>query len=165
MLIWIQKGTDIVWPIFWLITFELRKCYSYTFILTFYLKRRSVHYEILKEEQKSHILFWTFCHAVFLNSGGATPKKSNVVDEVVLFCSQTSCSFFFFLEAKREHIHVTKSKLAPLQRRSVLDDLVLSLKSLKTSCEFHIPRARIRCWAEFKRTMINFWMTFWSIIS
>ena len=125
-------------------------------IITFYLKRRSVHYEILKEEQKCHILFWTFCHAVFLNSGGATPKKSNVVDEVVLFCSQTSCSFFFFLEAKREHIHLTKSKLAPLQRRSVLDDLVLSLKSLKSSCEFHIP---------FKRRMINFWMTFWSIIS
>ena len=37
-----------------------------------------------------------------------------------------------FFEAKREHIQVTKSKLAPLQRRSVLDDLVLSLKSLKT---------------------------------
>ena len=125
-------------------------------IITFYLKRRSVHYEILKEEQKCHILFWTFRHAVFLNSGDATPKKSNVVDEVVLFCSQTSCWFFFFLEAKREHIHVTKSKLAPLQRRSVLDDLVLSLKSLKSSCEFHIP---------FKRRMINFWMTFWSIIS
>ena len=71
----------------------------------------------------------------------------------------------FFFEAKREHIQVTKSKLAPLQRRSVLDDLVLSLKSLKSSCPFHIPRARIRCWAEFKRRMINFWITFWSIIS
>ena len=58
-----------------------------------------------------------------------------------------------------------KSKLAPLQRRSVLDDLVLSLKSLKSSCEFHIPRARIRRWAEFKRRMINLCMTFWSIIS
>ena len=155
MLICIQKGKDIFWPIFWLIIFELSVTETRK-IMTFHLKRRSVHYEILKEEQKCHILFWTFCHAVFLNSGGATPKKSNVVDEVVLFCSQTSCSFFFFLEAKREHIHVTKSKLAPLQRRSVLDDLVLSLKSLKSSCEFHIP---------FKRRMINFWMTFWSIIS
>ena len=165
MFIWTQKGKGIVWPIFWLITFELRKSYSYTFILTFYLKRRSVHYEILKEEQKCHILFWTFCHSVFLNSDGVTPEKSNVVDEVVLSCSKRSCSFFFFLEAKREHIHVTKSKLAPLQRRSVLDDLVLSLKSLKSSCEFHIPRERIRRWAEFKRRMINLWMTFWSIIS
>ena len=71
----------------------------------------------------------------------------------------------FFFEAKREHTQVTKSKLAPLQRRSVLDDLVLSLKSLKSSCLFHIPRARIRCWAEFKRRMINFWITFWLIIS
>ena len=70
-----------------------------------------------------------------------------------------------FFEAKREHIQVTKSKSAPLQRRSVLDDLVLSLKSLKSPCLFHIPRARIRCWAEFKRRMINFWITFWSIIS
>ena len=71
----------------------------------------------------------------------------------------------FFFEANREHIQVTKSKLAPLQRRSVLDDLVLSLKSLKSSCLFHIPRANVRCWAEFKRRMINFWITFWSIIS
>ena len=71
----------------------------------------------------------------------------------------------FFFEAKREHIQVTKSKLAPLQRRSVLDDLVLSLKSLKSSFLFHIPRVRIRYWAEFKRRMINFWITFWSIIS
>ena len=70
-----------------------------------------------------------------------------------------------FFEAKREHIQVTKSKSAPLQRRSVLDDLVLSLKSVKSPCLFHIPRARIRCWAEFKRRMINFWITFWSIIS
>ena len=119
-------------------------------VITFYLKRRSVHYEILKEEQKCHILFWTFCHAVFLNSAGTTPEKSNVVDEVVSSCSKTSCSFFFLFGS---------------QKRKVLDDLVLSLKSLKSSCEFHIPRARIRCWAEFKKRMINFWMTFWSIIS
>ena len=71
----------------------------------------------------------------------------------------------FFFEAKREHTQVTKSKLAPLQRRSVLDDLVLSLKSLKSSCLFHIRKVRIRCWAEFKRRMINFWITFWLIIS
>ena len=55
--------------------------------------------------------------------------------------------------------------MAPLQRRAVLDDLVLSLKSLKRSSLFHIPRAKIRCWAEFKRRMINFWITFRAIIS